>query len=233
VSTSGAEVDECALTGESVPVEKLSTAVLEANTPLAERSNSVFMTTLVTKGRLELLVAATGMSTETGKIAQLLDDTKTAPTPLQVQLDGVGKRLTIIAVVVVCLLLVVHLVRGHALARGVMDAIALAVAVIPEGLPALVTITLALGMQRTARNRAIVKRLAAVETLGCTTVICTDKTGTLTLNQMTARAAWFRGVRFDITGEGYGAEGEVRAVGSVANLDLTPLALPAALCNHA
>lgn len=233
VAAHGVEIDESALTGESQPVEKLVEATLEAGTPLAERMNSAFMNTLVTRGRLELLVTTTGMSTETGKIAGMLDATVPAPTPLQVQLDSVGKRLTIIAVVIVSILLAVDLVRGHAFAQGVLDAIALAVAAIPEGLPAVVTITLGLGMQRMARSRAIVKRLAAVETLGCTTVICSDKTGTLTMNQMTARAAWFRGVRFDVSGEGYGAKGQVRAADTVAEFDLTPLALPAALCNDA
>ncbi|MBK7586129.1 MAG: cation-translocating P-type ATPase [Myxococcales bacterium] len=227
------EIDESALTGESHPVEKQADAVLPAETALADRVNSVFMSTIMTRGRLEFLVTGTGMSTQMGELAGMLDETVPAPTPLQVQLDGLGKRLTVIAVVIVSLLLAVDLLRGHPLEKEVMDAIALAVAAIPEGLPAVVTVTLALGMQRMARSRAIVKKLAAVETLGCTTVICSDKTGTLTMNQMTARAAWFRGVRFDVSGEGYGPEGKVSAADGTTGIDLEPLALPAALCNDA
>ena len=180
-----------------------------------------------------MLVTDTGMSTQMGRLAGMLEEAAPAPTPLQVQLDGLGKRLTLIAVVVVSLLLAVGLARGHPLAKEIMDAIALAVAAIPEGLPAVVTVTLALGMQRMARSRAIIKKLAAVETLGCTTVICSDKTGTLTMNQMTARAAWFHGRHFDVSGEGYGTHGQVRAADGTTRFDLTPLALPAALCNDA
>jgi Ca2+-transporting ATPase len=229
----GVEIDESALTGESHPVEKSADEVLPRETPLAERVNSAFMSTVVTRGRLELLVTDTGKSTQVGRIAGMLDESVPTPTPLQRQLDGLGKRLTVVAVVIVSLLLVVALARGHALAKALMDAIALAVAAIPEGLPAVVTVTLALGMQRMARSGAIVKKLAAVETLGCTTVICSDKTGTLTMNQMTARAAWLGGVGVQISGEGYGNEGEVRSVDGTPQLDLAPLALPAALCNDA
>jgi P-type Ca2+ transporter type 2C len=233
VAAHSLEIDESALTGESQPVAKSSDAVLPAETPLAERANTAFMSTVVTRGRLELLVTDTGMSTQVGKLAGLLDEAVQAPTPLQVQLDGLGKRLTVIAIGIVSVLFVVELARGNPLEKEVLDAIALAVAAIPEGLPAVVTVTLALGMQRMARNQAIVKKLAAVETLGSTTVICSDKTGTLTMSQMTARAAWFRGMRFEVTGEGYRPDGEVRAADGATELDLAPLALPAALCNDA
>ena len=226
------EIDESALTGESHAVEKRASDVLPPGTVLAERSNLAFMNTVVTRGRLELMVTDTGMSTQMGRLAGMLDAADTSQTPLQVELDRLGRRLALIALAVVVLVLVVDLLRGEPLVKEVMDAIALAVAAIPEGLPAVVTITLALGMQRMARSRAIVKKLAAVETLGCTTVICSDKTGTLTMNQMTARAVWVRGRRFMVSGDSYGARGEIRGERDEA-VDLEALLLPAVLCNEA
>ncbi len=188
----GLEIDESALTGESLPVSK-NTDELPENTLLAERSNMLFMNNVVTRGRAEMLVTATGMNTEIGKLAQLLTETEEQPTPLQNQLDRLGKRLAALALVIVLVLFASALWRGEPLIETAFTAIALAVAAIPEGLPAVVTVTLALGMHRMATHKAIVKRLSAVETLGCTTVICTDKTGTLTLNQMAVRQFFYRG----------------------------------------
>ncbi len=230
VESHGVEVDESALTGESHAVEKRSDDVLAADTPLAERFNFVFMNTVATRGRLELVVTETGMSTEMGKLAGMLAEAGPAATPLQVELDRLGKRLALVAVTVVSIVLTIDVLRGQPLLKEVMDAIALAVAAIPEGLPAVVTVTLALGMQRMARSRAIVKKLSAVETLGCTTVVCSDKTGTLTMNQMTARAVWFQGRRFSVTGDSYGREGQIHGAEST---DLGPLTRPVALCNEA
>lgn len=187
-----AEVAEAALTGESAPVAKTAAAVA-ADTPLAERQGMIFMNTVATRGRLEAVVTATGMDTEMGRLAGLLRDASEPPTPLQIQLDTLGKRLALIAGMVVALMFGAGLARGDDLMDTTLTAIALAVAAIPEGLPAVVTVTLALGMHRMAGRKAIVKKLASVETLGCTTVICSDKTGTLTLNQMTARALFFHG----------------------------------------
>lgn len=189
----------------------------------------VFMNTVLTRGRLEAVVTATGMQTEMGRLAGLLAETTEGQTPLQVQLDGLGKRLAIIASIVVGLMFIMGLMRGDELVKTAMTAIALAVAAIPEGLPAVVTVTLALGMHRMARRNAIVKKLAAVETLGCTTVICSDKTGTLTLNQMTARALYSGGRRYAVSGEGYGGEGRIEGV-TAAPEALHRVLLPAALC---
>ncbi|MCX9156408.1 cation-translocating P-type ATPase [Niveibacterium sp. 24ML] len=219
-----AELAEAALTGESHPLAKHADAVDEA-AALAERANMVFMNTVVTRGRLEAVVTATGMATEMGRLAGLLAATAEGATPLQQQLDRLGKRLALIAGGVVALMFVFGLLRGDPLLATALTAIALAVAAIPEGLPAVVTVTLALGMHRMARRNAIVKKLAGVETLGCTTVICSDKTGTLTLNQMTARALYCNGQRHAVTGEGYGAEGQLEGGG-----DLRSLLLPAVLC---
>ena len=228
----GLEVDESALTGESQPVGKQVAALAAPHVPLAERANMVYMNTLLTRGRAEILVTATGVRTETGRLSQELAATTEAPTPLQVQLDQLGKRLGAIALTLVGLLSFLELLRGTDIAHIALDAIALAVAAMPEGLPVVVTVTLALGMHNMARNRAIVKRLASVETLGCTTVICTDKTGTLTLNQMTARAFFYRGERFDVSGEGYRLTGAIRAASGAAGFpDLDPLLLPLAVCN--
>ena len=225
-----AEVAEAALTGESHAVGKHADALTPGEHPLAERFNTVFMNTVVTRGRIEALVAATGMETEMGRITGLLESAQENPTPLQIQLDGLGKRLAIIAGVVVALIFVLGILRGDPLVQTIMTSIALAVAAIPEGLPAVVTVTLAIGMHRMAKNRAIVKKLSAVETLGSTSVICSDKTGTLTLNQMTARNLFYRGRRFAVSGEGYVGEGEIAAEDNLPLPDFLPLLAPAALC---
>ncbi len=187
-----ASVDESALTGESVPVDKTVDPIsgdggAGGDLPLGERKNLGFMNTTVVRGRAELLVTDTGMATEMGKVAELLNEGDPGPTPLQRQLDTLGKRLAIIAVAAVSLVFVLQLVQGETFADAALGAVALAVAAIPEGLPAVVTVTLAIGVSQMAKRNAIVKRLHSVETLGSTTVICSDKTGTLTLNRMTVR----------------------------------------------
>ena len=176
----GLEVDESALTGESIPTGKSAIPLSIVDIPLGERANMLYMNTLLTRGRAEMIVTGVGADTEMGRISQELAVTTEAPTPLQRQLDQLGKRLGAIALALVAVLSFLQFLRGAGLAHIVLDAIALAVAVMPEGLPVVVTVTLALGMRNMARHRAIVKRLASVETLGCTTVICSDKTGTLT-----------------------------------------------------
>lgn len=226
------EVAEAALTGESHAVGKHADALAPGEHPLAERYNMVFMNTVVTRGRIEAVVVATGMATEMGRITGLLDTAQDNPTPLQIQLDGLGKRLALIAGIVVTLILVLGILRGAPLLQTIMTSIALAVAAIPEGLPAVVTVTLAIGMHRMAKHNAIVKKLSAVETLGSTSVICSDKTGTLTLNQMTARTLFYQQKRFTVSGEGYGAGGEIAAEAGVTLPDFQPLLIPAALCNE-
>lgn len=221
------EVIESALTGESHAVGKITAALEQDELPLGDRINLLFMNTVLTRGRAELLVTATGMQTEMGQLAGMIASAEAASTPLQKQLDTLGKKLAGIAGVVVVAIFGLDLLRGLPWAESAMTAVALAVAAIPEGLPAVVTVTLAIGMWRMAQNRAILKKLAAVETLGSTTVICSDKTGTLTLNQMTARAGWFADESFRISGEGYAAAGEI---GLPATLDARPYLLPMALC---
>jgi len=227
-----AEVAEAVLTGESQAVTK-TPALVDADAILAERSDMVYMNTVVTRGRLEAIVVATGMQTEMGRLADLLAEAGESATPLQVQLDRLGKRLAAIAGIVVGLIFVLGVSRGDPLLQTAMTAIALAVAAIPEGLPAVVTLTLALGMRRMAGRNAIVKKLAAVETLGCTTVICSDKTGTLTLNQMTARRLYYLGRDFDVSGDGYAGEGAIVAADGLPLPDLQALLRPAVLCAEA
>jgi len=227
------EVDESSLTGESVPVSKQDAVLTDKDASLAERSNMLYLNNAVTRGRAEMVVTATGMKTEIGRLATLLAQAEDGATPLQVQLDSLGKRLALIAVAVVVVLFIGALWRGEPLIDTAFTAIALAVAAIPEGLPAVVTVTLALGMHRMAKQHAIVKRLAAVETLGCTTVICTDKTGTLTVNQMTARALFYNSQSYTVSGEGYALAGEILSITANSSpADLTALLLPLALCNN-
>lgn len=234
----GLEVDESALTGESQPATKEADTLHSVNAVLADRSNMVYLNTLVTRGRAEVIVTSTGVLTEMGQLSLLMAATVEAPTPLQIQLDQLGKRLGAIALTLVGLLAVIEFFRGTALAHIAVDAIALGVAAMPEGLPVVVTVTLALGMRNMARQNAIVKRLASVETLGCTTVICSDKTGTLTLNQMTASRFWCQGQLFTVTGEGYGLIGAINrtldtnpSTALSAPPDLKPLMTAVVNCN--
>jgi len=225
----GLEVDEAALTGESQAVGKALQPLEKSELPLGDRLNMLFMNTVVTRGRAEMVITATGMATEMGKLAGMIAQTQESKTPLQVQLDSLGKRLAAIAGVVIVVILGLDFMRGIPWAEAAMKAVALAVAAIPEGLPAVVTVTLAVGMWRMARNQAILKKLSAVETLGSTTVICSDKTGTLTLNQMTARAGWYAGQGFEVSGQGYDREGDIDWPGARS---LSDLLLPMALCTE-
>ena len=206
----GLSIDESALTGESVPVDKWTDAIsvrADVDLSIGDRANLAYLNTTVTKGRAELVVTETGMRTEMGKVAELLAAADPGPTPLEVQLDGLTRRLAVIAVVAVGLVFVLQMVQGAAFADAMLGAVALAVAAIPEGLPAVVTVTLAVGVSQMAKRNAIVKRLHSVETLGSTTVICSDKTGTLTLNQMTAQQLSIGDLRIEIAGSGYGPDG--------------------------
>lgn len=192
------EVDESVLTGESVPTNKRQDVQVDLKAPISDQVNMAFMNTVVTRGRGELLVTGTGANTEIGKMAEMIGSIELPPTPLQKQLDQLGKRLAAFAVSVVAVIGVFEYLRGDTLEQIAMESISLAVASMPEGLPAVVTVTLALGLFRMAKKRAVVKRLAGVETLGSTNVICTDKTGTLTLNQMTAEAFWIHPQTYDV-----------------------------------
>jgi Ca2+-transporting ATPase len=187
------EVDESSLTGESQPVAKSPEPVTDPDAPLGDRTDRLFMQTVVTRGRAEALVTETGMQTQVGTLATLLRDAPKTSTPLQVQLHHLGHRLAAVAGVAVAAVFLLGLVQGRDWSDLLLDAVALAVAAIPEGLPAVVTVTLAVGAHRMAKRNAIVKQLASVETLGSTTVICSDKTGTLTMNRMTATDAWTGG----------------------------------------
>jgi P-type Ca2+ transporter type 2C len=205
----GLAADESSLTGESTAVEKRADAAVPRDAPIADRVTMLWMNTTVVRGRGELVVTGTGLDTQVGQVAELLAGAEPRPTPLQRQVAVLGRRLVAVAAGAVAAVLVIGLLRGDALVDAVTDAIALAVAAIPEGLPAVVTLTLAVGTARMARRNAIVKRLPSVETLGCTDVICTDKTGTLTRNEMTVRVLWHAGTRHEVTGDGYGAGGQV------------------------
>ncbi|MCB1015962.1 MAG: HAD-IC family P-type ATPase, partial [Acidimicrobiales bacterium] len=169
------EVDESTLTGESTPVAKHPGAVAE-DEALADRTNSLYLNTVVTRGRAEAVVVATGMDTELGRLSDLLQSAEVGPTPLQRQLHSLGQRLGLVALVAVAVYLGLSLLRGVPFGDTLLSAVALAVAAIPEGLPAVVTVTLAVGTSQMAKRGAIVKRLASVETLGATSVICSDKT---------------------------------------------------------
>jgi Ca2+-transporting ATPase len=183
------ETVEALLTGESVPVEK-DTRPTGPETPLAEKRDHVFLGTAVAAGRGVAEVVATGMSTEMGRIAHLLATAETSQTPLERQLVGLGRTLLALCLALVALVFALGLVRGLPLMDVLLSSVSLAVAAVPEGLPAVVTIALALGVQRMAARHALVRRLASVETLGCATVICTDKTGTLTTGRMEVRDVW-------------------------------------------
>ena len=227
------EIDESALTGESVPVPKQVEAVAGADTPLGDRVDMAYMNTNVTRGTAELLVTATGMSTEVGHISGMLQETELEKTPLTIQLDALTKQIIVIAMVALAISIIIGFVRGQTLDVLFLTAVAFAIAAIPTGLPAVVTFLLATGTTTLAAAHAIVKRLRSVETLGATSAINSDKTGTLTLNQMTAVEMSLVGQRLTISGEGYSTTGQITHVGGLAEVDLDPYLLPMALASDA
>ncbi|GIX54389.1 cation-transporting P-type ATPase [Sphaerotilus natans] len=230
-------VDEAALTGESLPVDK-DTLAVAADAPLGDRSGMAYSGTLVVYGQATGIVVATGSRTELGQINRMLEGIGTLSTPLLRQIDRFGRYLALTILVLAAATFVLGVLwRGHAPAEMFMMVVALAASAIPEGLPAIMTVTLALGVQRMARRHAIVRRLPAVETLGSVTVICSDKTGTLTRNEMTVRRMVSAGLDVDVAGVGYEPVGDFSIGSSVIDTDRHPsvsLALRAGvLCNDA
>ncbi|HLF96512.1 MAG TPA: cation-translocating P-type ATPase, partial [Methylococcaceae bacterium] len=236
VDSAALRANEASLTGESQPVDKAA-GVLPAATPLAERSNMTFLGTGIVGGSARALATATGMDTELGCIARLLETAQSGETPLQRRLDQVARRLLWACLGIVAVVFVLGLLRSVAPFELFLGAISLAVAAIPEGLPAVVTVALALGVQRMIRRNVLVRRLPAVETLGCAEVICTDKTGTLTVGEMTARRLLAGGRLYKVTGEGYAAQGaflfESAETAPSQEPDLYALLYAAAACNDA
>ena len=212
--TFGLETQEAALTGESEPVEKDATRVMAENSPIADRANMAFMGTSAVAGKGRGVVVATGMATELGRIAGFLTTEEREPTPLQKRLAELGHVLVVACLVLVAIIFVLQLLRGEALVQTFLMAVSLAVAAVPEGLPAVVTIALALGLHRMVKRNALIRRLSSVETLGSVTVICSDKTGTLTRNEMTVTEIVAGGRQYHVTGTGYRPEGEFVALNS-------------------
>ena len=258
IESANLRIEEASLTGESVAVGKDAQDVLPAETVLGDQHNMAFMSTVVTYGRGQGLVVATGMSTEIGKIAEMIQAYEEEPTPLQVKLDQLGRTLGTITLVICALVGIIGVVRdtqlgvlfsqGFATYFGLaetapklvemfMVAVSLAIAAVPEGLPAVVTIALAIGMQEMARRHALIRKLPAVETLGSATAICSDKTGTLTQNEMTAVQMYVDRSLLTITGEGYKPQGEFQDSGQIVGLGGYPgmrlLLRAGLLCNDA
>jgi len=227
------KIDESALTGESVAVEKNAGAVVSNDAALGDRLNSAFMSTIATYGRGKGIVIGTGMNTEIGHIASMLDDAEEGQTPLQEKLASFGKQLGIICVAVCIIIFGLGLIRGEDMFDIFMTAVSLAVAAIPEGLPAVITVVLATGMQQMTKRNALMKRLSAVETLGSTSTICTDKTGTLTQNKMTVLKVFNGTTEWDVTGTGYGYTGEFINPQQASPDQLQKLLQIAVLCNDA
>ncbi|MDF0725244.1 calcium-translocating P-type ATPase, SERCA-type [Cytobacillus sp. S13-E01] len=201
------EIEESALTGESVPVPKFVEPITGDNVNIGDQENMAFMGTLVTRGSGIGVVVATGMNTAMGQIADLLQSAETMITPLQRKLEQLGKILISVALVLTALVVIVGVLQGHDLYTMFLAGVSLAVAAIPEGLPAIVTVALSLGVQRMIKKNAIVRKLPAVETLGCASVICSDKTGTLTQNKMTVTHLWSSGNTWQVSGTGYDPNG--------------------------
>lgn len=234
-------VQEAALTGESEPIEKITAPLTQPDLGLGDRRNMLYMGTIVTYGRGKAVVTGTGMQTELGKIAQLISDVRGEQTPLQKKLDQLGRMLAVVGLAVAAAIVVLGLVRGDSLTHLLLTGVSVAVAVVPEGLPAVVTITLALGAQRMLKRQALIRKLPAVETLGSVTVICSDKTGTLTENRMTVIALDVAGHRVELDQElvrnapslvSY-TESLVPDTGITQGQALTLLLAGGALCNDA
>ena len=238
VSSSELQTNEAALTGESVPVSKQG-AELPPRTPLPDRTNMVYKATSVTNGSARAVIVTTGMQTEIGRIGTLVASIRDEPTPLERRLAVLGKRLAVASVAVGAVVAALELLRGSALAAVIQTGIAVAVAAVPEGLPAVVTITMAIGIRRMAARNALIRQLPAVESLGSATVVCTDKTGTLTAGEQTVTAIWTIDEAIDVSGAGYEPRGTFTRSrsGDVTTPDTVPDLAAAlrigALCNHA
>ncbi len=233
-------IEEAALTGESLPVEKDTSLVLPEATPLADRRNMAYSSTVLTNGHGRGVVVATGMDTEIGRIAGLFQKLEREPTPLQLQLAKIGRSLVMLCLFLVGVIFLLGVLHGKSWLDALLSSISLAVAAVPEGLPAVVTTALALGLQRMAKRHALVRKLPSVETLGCVSVICSDKTGTLTYNQMTVRDLRVGRVEYHVSGSGYGPEGDITRVladalplDTPSDQDLQMALRVAAYCNHA
>jgi len=229
--------DEAILTGESTPVSK-NTGVLAAETPVADRRNMVFMGTHVTYGRGKAVVTSTGMNTQFGKIAEMVQVVEKEEIPLKLKLDRFAKKLGIVVVIASITILLLDLARiGRIEIEIFMTSVALAVSAVPEGLPAIVTVTLALGARELAKRNAVIRRLASVETLGSTTVICSDKTGTLTKGEMTVRSIFVSNQTVEVTGTGYESKGEFHRdrnrINPAEDQHLALLLKIGVLCNNA
>ncbi|MDD3580997.1 MAG: HAD-IC family P-type ATPase, partial [Desulfobacca sp.] len=229
--------EEAPLTGESTPVRKGTDPVTEPDTPLGDRTCMVYGATVVTYGRGQAVVTATGMNTAFGQIAQMLGDIHQEKTPLELRMASIGRLLGVIALIICALAGLLGVWRGHGWLEMFIWGVSLAVAAVPEALPAVVTGALAIGTTKMARRNAIVKRLPAVETMGCTTVICTDKTGTLTRNEMTVRKLFIDDTEVEVSGSGYLPQGEFLVAGQPITPDQLPsldrVAQIALLCNDA
>ncbi len=233
LETMSLKVDEAVLTGESVPVEKTAEAISQ-DVPLSERHNILYTGTSVVYGRGKAIVVATGMQTEFGKIAASLEEIKEEKTPLQVSVDNLGKSLGILTLSICLLVGVLGILRGYPILKMFIWAVALAVAAVPEALPAVITICLALGTRRMVKRNALVRRLSSVETLGSTSIICSDKTGTLTKGEMSVRKIFLNNTEIEVTGVGYEPRGEFifqNSNLSSGGQDLDLLLKIGALCN--
>jgi Ca2+-transporting ATPase len=235
--TSNFSVQEASLTGESTPVTKTDIALEEKDIPLAERANILYLGTSVVSGKARAIVVETGMQTELGRIAGLIQGIRKETTPLQRKLEQFSKLLIYLCFFLVTVVFGLEILRGGKVLDMFLTSVSLAVAAIPEGLPAVVTIALALGVQRMVRRHVLIRKLPSVETLGYATVICSDKTGTLTKNEMTVRAVWTSRGAFEVTGTGYDPAGEFRnadgPVDPCAYPDLIKALTVGVLCNNA
>ena len=236
VKSNSIETDEAALTGESLPVTKHATSIKADDLDAQDQVNMGFMGTLVTRGSGIGIVVGTGMHTVMGQIASLMAGTKKLMTPLERKLAELGKILIVVALLLTALVVVLGVFEGHPVYEMFLAGVSLAVAAIPEGLPAIVTVALSLGVQRMIRKKAVVRQLSAVETLGCASVICSDKTGTMTENQMTVKEIYLNGEHMYVTGDGYDIRGDYFL--NKQKLDKTypnleSMLLYGQLCNHA
>ncbi|EDL64128.1 calcium-translocating P-type ATPase, SERCA-type [Bacillus sp. SG-1] len=237
ITVNNLEIEESALTGESVPVTKRTGEIQGENINLGDLENMAFMGTMVTRGNGIGVVTAIGMQTAMGKIADLIQTAETMTTPLQRRLEQLGKILITVALFLTALVVGIGVIQGHDMYTMFLAGVSLAVAAIPEGLPAIVTVALSLGVQRMIRRNAIVRKLPAVETLGCASVICSDKTGTLTQNKMTVTHLWSGGSTWTVSGTGYDPEGSFyhreERVSPSSEKSLNQLLTFGMLCNNA